>query len=169
MKRGHLLAVVLTLSVVLLTAAIGRGNWLHQVVSLGALVWLGIPLLVIAAVLALRRKFGAAIPVLGLVTAIGLQLLVGLGILQWDIHRSRQYCESLVPILDDIYRREGRYPLSIADDPRLPLPPAWQFDTGLINYYSDGSSFSFDVHNPAELFGGFLYHHHTRTWTEWRD
>jgi hypothetical protein len=39
----------------------------------------------------------------------------------------------------------------------------------LINYYSDGPTFSFEVTNPAEIFGGFIYRHDARQWEEWSD
>lgn len=137
--------------------------------SLGAMLWLGAPLLVIASVLALKSQFGGALSCVGAVGAIAVQLAFGMGFLGWDIYRSQRYCESLVPILDEIYLTEHRYPLTLEAEPRLPPPPSWQFDTGLINYYSDGATFAFEVVNPAEIFAGFIYRHDARRWEEWRD
>lgn len=159
------IALILTLALGLL----GRGDWLHQVLSLGALLWLGVPLLVTAGFLIFKRQTGIALSCVGLAGVIALQLGVGIGVLHWDIHRSQRYCESLVPILDDIYHSDRRYPLTLAADSRLPPPPSWQFDTELINYYSDGASFAFEITNPAEIFAGFVYRHDSRHWEEWRD
>lgn len=153
----------------LMLGLFGRGNWAHQVFSIGALLWLGIPLLIIAVVLALKRRIAPAIWCVSAIGVIALQLGIGMVFLQWDIYRSQRYCESLVPILDEIYRTERRYPKSLVAEPRLPEPPSWQFDTSLINYYSDGKTFAFEVANPAEIFGGFTYRHDARQWQEWRD
>jgi len=43
------IAIVIALIPILLLAALGRGNWGHQVISLGFLLWLGTPLLIIVA------------------------------------------------------------------------------------------------------------------------
>lgn len=165
----YIIRIVVALVVALILGALGRGDWGHQVVSLGALLWLGLPLLVIACVLAVRRHVVGAMLCTGAVGVIALQLGLGMGFLSWDIYRSQQYCESLVPVLDEIYLRQRRYPLTLGADPALPAPPSWQFDTDLINFYSDGATFSFEVTNPAEIFGGFIYRHDARQWEEWRD
>jgi hypothetical protein len=137
--------------------------------SLGALLWLGAPLLVAACVLAFKRQVSGALLCIGAAGLIALQLGIGMGFLWWDIYRSQRYCESLVPILDEIYLEQRRYPPTLEADPRLPQPPAWQFDTGLINYYSDGATFAFEVVNPAEIFAGFVYRHDARRWEAWID
>lgn len=155
--------------VALILGALGRGDWGHQVLSLGALLWLGLPLLVTAFVLAVKRQVAGALMCVGIVGVVALQLGVGMGFLRWDIYRSQQYCESLVPILNKIYLRQRRYPLTLGGELPLPPAPSWQFDTGLINYYSDGATFSFEVTNPAVIFGGFVYRHDARQWEEWSD
>jgi len=165
----HTIWIVVALIVALILGALGRGDWGHQVVSLGALLWLGLPLLVAACVLAVKRQVTGALLCIGAGGVIALQLGFGMGFLRWDIYRSQQYCESLVPILDEIYLRQRRYPPTLDAEPALPPPPSWQFDTGLMNYYSDGATFSFEVNNPAEIFGGFIYRHDARQWEEWRD
>ena len=169
MGAKHITRIAIALILTLVLGALGRGDWAHQVVSLGALLWLGAPLLVTACVLALKRQAGVALSCVGVVGVIALQLGVGVGFLSWDIYRSQRYCESLVPILDEIYLTEHRYPRTLEAEPRLPPPPSWQFDTGLINYYSDGVTFAFEVANPAEIFAGFIYRHDARRWEEWRD
>lgn len=169
MSVKHATTIAVALFVTLGLGALGRGNWAHQVASLGALLWLGMPLLIAACVLSFKQHFRNALFCLGVVGVIALQLGVGMGILRWDVHRSQQYCESLVPILDEIFLTEHRYPGTLDAEPRLPPPPSWQFDTRLINYYSDGASFEFDVTNPSELFGGYRYRHDARRWEEWRD
>ena len=161
--------VVAALAVALILGAFGRGNWGHQVVSLGAMLWLGLPLLVLACVLTVKRQVPGALLCIGAVVVIALQLGFGMGFLHWDIYRSQLYCESLVPVLDEIYLRQRRYPLTLDAEPAIPPPPSWQFDTSLINYFSDGATFSFEVTNPAEIFGGFTYRHDARHWEEWRD
>ncbi len=166
-KRTIWVVVVLIVSLIL--GALGRGNWGHQVLSIGALLWLGLPLLIAGCVFAFRRQFTGALLCIGLAVVIALQLGLGMGFLHWDIYRGQQYCESLVPILDEIYLSQSSYPLTLDAEPALPPPPSWQFDTSLINYYSDGMTFSFEVTNPAELFGGFIYRHDARQWEEWRD
>jgi hypothetical protein len=165
----HITSIAIALIFTLVLGALGRGNWAHQVMSLGALLWLGVPLLVTACVLALKHRVGVASLCVGVVAVIALQLGVGVGFVYWDIYRSQRYCESLVPILDEIYLAEHRYPLTLEAESRLPPPPSWQFDTGLINFYSDGATFSFEVANPAEIFAGFVYRHDARRWEEWRD
>lgn len=162
--------IIVVASILILgLGALGRGNWAHQVASLGALLWLGVPLLIAALVLTVSRRVRGALYCVGAVGSIALQLGFGMAFLSWDIYRSQRYCESLVPILDEIYRVERQYPLTMEAEPLLPAPPPWQFDTGLINYYSNGASFTFEVTNPAELFGGFTYRHDARRWEKWRD
>ncbi len=169
MGAKHTTKIAVALILTLVLGVLGRGTWGHQVVSLGALLWLGVPLLFIACALALKRQVGVALSFIGIVGVIALQLGVGVSVLCWDIYRSQRYCESLVPILDEIYLTEHRYPLPLEAASRLPPPPSWQFDTGLINYRSNGATFGFEVNNPAEIFGGFTYRHDARRWEEWRD
>ena len=161
--------VAIVLVVVLVAGAVGRGNWAHHVISLSLGLWVGIPLLVTGIVLFVRRRVDGAMFCLGTCGILLLQFAVGIGFLHWDLFRGQQYCESLVPILDDIYNVEGRYPLVLQGNSRLPPPSSWQFDTSLINYNSDGETFSFEVTNPAVLFGGFVYRHDKRVWEEWVD
>ena len=169
MKAKNTIWIAVALAVAMVLAALGRGDWGHQVFSLGVLLWLGLPLLIAACALAVKRQVNGALLCIGAAGFIALQLGFGMAFLRWDIYRSQQYCESLVPILDEIYLRQRQYPPALDAEPVLPPPPSWQFDTGLINYYSDGATFSFEVANPAEIFGGFVYHHDAREWQEWRD
>ena len=156
------------LAAALVLGFLGRGNWLHQVLSLGALVWVGAPLLGVLGFALWKRRAGAAWVSGALLAALGLQLGIGLALLRWDVSQARRYCESLLPILDEIHAERGAYPLKLGDDARIPVPGGW-FDADLIHYSSDGASFSFDVHNPAELFAGYLLHHDRRQWEEWVD
>ena len=160
-------AIALTGAVSL--AAIGRGNWLHQVLSMGALLWIGSPLLFFAVALAIKRRRTDAMLCIAAIGFIALQLGMGMGFLGWDIRRGKDYCEALVPMLDRIHEQQGRYPLTLEAESSIPPPPPRRFGTSLINYYSTGETFTFEVNNPAEIFGGFVYRHDARYWEEWRD
>jgi hypothetical protein len=57
----------------------------------------------------------------------------------------------------------------LTDDPGLAESAQSRFGPNLITYYSDGATFTLEVANPAELFGGFTFDHVNRQWREWRD
>ncbi len=149
--------------------ALGRGNWLHQVLSLGVLLWVGIPMLACLVFAVVKGQRPLAMLSSGVFMLAGFQIAVGMVFLHWDIFASQRYCESLVPVLDLIYAEAGQYPFPLEDDHRLNLPRPRFVDRRLIHYNSDGATFSFEVSNPAEIFGGYIYSHSDRRWIEWRD
>lgn len=169
MNRSMIMTTAGVTLIALLLGALGRGTWLHQVVSVSALLWIGFPVLILLLAALTRRQFFATFVGAATLWFIGLQLISGLGFLRWDISVSQRYCESLVPILDAVYSETGQYPLSLAGDSRLVSPRPAVFGRSLVNYYSDGATFTFEVTNPAEIFGGFTFDHDDRRWSEWRD
>jgi hypothetical protein len=169
MYRRMIMTTASVTAIALLLGALGRGTWLHQVVSVSVLLWIGLPVLLLLLAALIRRQFFATLVGAATLWFIGLQLMSGLGFLLWDISVSQRYCESLVPILDAVYSETGQYPLSLAGDARLMTPRPAVFGRSLVNYYSDGATFSFEVSNPAEIFGGFTFDHDDRRWSEWRD
>ena len=159
---------LLVSAVALLPALLGRGNWLHQMLSVGLLVWVGVPAAVAVVVSAVRRWWVAGWLAAGVVWVLGLQLALGLAVLRWDVAAAKRDCERLVIELDAIHARTGSYPpggeaslRELLQEPRL--------RPDLVHYSSDGHSFTLEVRNPAELFGGYTLSDDDRRWREWRD
>lgn len=105
----------------------------------------------------------------GALMLAGFQLAVGMLFLHLDRSASQRYCESLAAELDEIYTVAGQYPLSLSDEQLRGVPSLGLMGQRLVYYSSEGSSFEFEVSNPAEIFGGFRYSSADRRWVEWRD
>ena len=160
-------SILLTLAFVLL----GRGSFFHWV-AVGALV-------VVAAAAALAgilafavsnigpspRIRAAAWISLGLAAVLGSTLAslpLGNMILRSDVHAAKEYCESLVPRLEEHRRLHGTYPRDINAVGYTPDPPRLLRER--MYYSSDGSSYSFDFTNPSGLLNGFRYDSDSRKW-----
>lgn len=169
LRRNEIVGLVGILIAGSALGALGRGNWLHQVLSLGVLLWIGVPVLGCLVFAIVKRRRPIAMLAGGVLLLAGFQITVGKVFLHRDILASQRYCESLVPALDSIYSETGQYPFSLEDDHRLKLPRPRLVGRSLVHYNSNGASFSFEISNPAEIFGGYIYSHSDRRWIEWRD
>ena len=161
-------AAILVAGAALLLALLGRGSWLHQMLSTALLVWVGVPAAVVVVVSVVRRWWVAGWLAAGLVCVLVLQLALGLAVLRWDVAWARRDCEGLLGQLDAIHARTGAYPPGGEASLRELLDEPW-LRPDLVHYSSDGSSFTLEVRNPAELFGGYTLSHDDRRWREWRD
>ena len=160
---------VLLLLVAVILAYLGRGDWLHQVLSMGLGVWVGIPVSLGALI---AFKVGARFVVLGcaLVLLAGLlQIGLGYALLKWDIASAKLECEALVQTLDRIHADTGQFPLPGRLKEALAEFGLSYPQSRLLHYYSDATSFTCEVSNPEELFAGFTFTDVQRQWVEWRD
>jgi len=92
-----------------------------------------------------KLKFSGLIWI-SFVFALGLFWGVGSGMNEWKIAAVRSYGERAVPVLEEIKHRDGVYPSKLPVS-ELGRPPT------LLNYESDGTTFTISYINPADMFG----------------
>jgi len=118
-------------------------------------------LLVLRLALGLRRRSSSVIRRAAFVSR-GLMILSVLLVTQWTVlwahqsnlrtnaERAKQWCESIVPRLDEWNGTHGRYPASLmelGDDIQPPLP----IDRGLQYYSEDNNKFAIEVEDPSAI------------------
>lgn len=168
MKKTFLAALVLA---VILTLG-GRGSFLHVSSVVAVNLWIGFPLLMVAAGARIVWKFDRSYGVRRVMTssllAVGLlsfQLLTipaGKIVLARDIQKAEAYCESLVLTLDQLKEKQGAYPKSqeqIIKEPDLPrILRSDHF------YWSNGQIFTLTFADPAGPLNFYEFNSARRKW-----
>ncbi|HEX4825153.1 MAG TPA: hypothetical protein VFV19_12675 [Candidatus Polarisedimenticolaceae bacterium] len=157
-------------------AVIWRGTVEHQLTALFAPLWVGVPVGLCALVTFLLfmaskqrglRLMSQALLVLAFF-AVSLPLSARLGgYLQYrDIVAAKNYCERLVPLLEEHRRRRGSYPMRIEELQPAPPPPPRHLRHG--DYYrSNGQQFDFFVVNNGSFLEYYTFDSTRREWKTW--
>ena len=151
----------------------GRGNFLHITAVVAANLWIGFPLLMVAAGARIVWKFDRSYRVrrvmmtaLLAVGVLSFQLLTvpaGKIILARDIRKAEAYCESLILTLDQLKEAQGAYPRSQEKIIKEPddLPRILRSDHF---YWSNGQIFTLTFADPAGPLNFYEFNSARRKW-----
>ena len=165
---------LVTVSVVAAVAGlVGRGSFIHVIVALAAVFYVGLPLAAIGGVLfLLRRRVSTPswLPrvsnvVVGSILGLALSWPVGMFLLETDIHSAKVYCGRLIGKIEEFRAKRGRYPQSLTEVQPLEKLPRLLRERSF--YGSDGQSYSFSFVDPSGMMNGFEFNSKTRRWEKW--
>ena len=169
MKKTFLAAFAVAVILIFL----GRGSFLHVSAVVAVNLWIGFPLLMVAAGARIVWKFDRSYGVRRVMTssllAVGLlsfQLLTipaGKIVLARDIQKAEAYCESLVLTLDRLKEKQGAYPRSQEKAIKEPddLPRILRSDHF---YWSNGQIFTLTFADPAGELTFYEFNSARRRW-----
>ena len=151
---------------------VGRGGFIHWFSAMVIALDLGIPgVLIGGSVYAvgyrfrLARRIGRVIALVGAVCVSGLiSLAPGQWVVRHDIAAAERYCDALILQVDDHKRDHGSYPRDLSLLRRDPDVPRLARS---MHYWSDGSTFGFDLGDPRGIMSFIGYSSTTRRWREW--
>lgn len=155
-----------------LAVFVGRGSFVHMLAVAVVTLYIAGPALVVAACAFLLRKrvaaarglaHGAAIAACALASTL-VSLWPGREIAKHDIEVAETRCESLIPPIEDFQRVRGVYPSAIATMTERPDMRRIGQDC---QYWSDGSSFHFNLGDPRGIMNFIGFDSRTRRWSEW--
>jgi hypothetical protein len=155
-----------------LAVFVGRGSFVHMLAVAVVTLYIAGPALVVAACAFLLRKrvaaarglaYGAAIAACALASTL-VSLWPGREIAKHDIEVAETRCESLIPPIEDFQRVRGVYPSAIATMTERPDMRRIGQDC---QYWSDGSSFHFNLGDPRGIMNFIGFDSRTRRWSEW--
>ena len=152
----------------------GRGSFASTLITIGAAIWVGVPLLVLSTVLFLiaryknsaryKRIFSSSIAVALIIASTLISIPIGTRVLAYDVRKAMVFCEDLIPELELSKHTHGVYPQDITvllDNRRLPDVLNGTF------YQSDGTGFTFTISNPGTIMGGKQFSSRTGEWSNW--
>lgn len=163
----------LLVSAVVLNAAfvlIGRGSFMHVVLVLAFVLYVGAPTAVIALFLYFYRRprFRQAATAFAAVAAVAVSTilsgLIGRLVRERDIAQAQAFCEASIPQLDRYRKEHGVYPKDITKV--MEGAPPYLLRDGHF-YHSDGSSFQFSFMDPGGMMNGYALASDDRRWSEW--
>jgi hypothetical protein len=168
--------VPLILIPVLLNAGLlilARGSWLHAVLVLAAIIYVGLPALLLSAcgyLLGDRFSWGKDLAITGiavfvLMASLAVSLIPGYALVTHDIAAARTFCEALIPRIELYHQEHGAYPLEIAVVMRDEGVP-YLLRKGRF-YWSDGQVYRLDFGDPRGIMNGIGYMSQTGQWHEW--
>ncbi len=173
-KQTMLGAGLLGLAAAVIFTFTGRGSLQHTSVVLALIFGIAIPMVLLGLLaLWLGRYYKAflmgwvatlffSIAIIVFVQLV--TLLTGGLVYNHDVKAAQQYCESLIPVLDNFKSRHKYYPweLGLLDyDSTLPFPLLLHLGTF---YQSKGNSFRFYFSDPSIMMGSYEYSNETRKW-----
>ncbi len=143
---------------------VGRGTLFAWLLTVSAMVYIGLPLLVLSLLVlglaAYRRKQrwivsakrGIVLSVC--VFALGLPLWASHYVARYDVTTAKQFCDTLLPELRRVYAETGRYPEDIVELSGCTAPPRLLRTQAV--YHADGAHFSFMIRDDARLFAEWV-------------
>ena len=156
--------------VVLLAILATIDPFLILVLGMGSAIWIGLPLVTVAAILlavAIHKRRPRRIPVVILGGALAYAALVGLAIpLNHVFHEravvaAKAYPEQVAPLLETYRREHGSYPAHLDQGPSAPRLP-WLLRR--FGYHSDGHTYWFTFPQPGGLIDVWDYSSETHKW-----
>jgi hypothetical protein len=168
MKRAIIISVLIVIYALL---AYSPDPFFLLVFTLGAGLWLGLPILIgclIASLIAFFAHRSARIPIYIAATVVSIFAFSGLAIpANVYIHKqaeitAKEYPERIIPFLEAYREEHGHYPTSLDEVPnKPPLPRLLRTPHA---YKSDGTTFSFFFPKPGGFLDAWHFSSDTREW-----
>ena len=96
-------------------------------------------------------------------SSLGSTIPLGGWIQEHDVATAKQYCENLIPLLEEFRQQHGMYPKKIEDLGNNFSPP-WLLDCHADFYRRRDSGYSFHVHDHTLLFGEYRFTSDGQRW-----
>ena len=166
-------ACLLALCGVVLLTFFGRGSFRYVLAVLGMNLWIGFPLLILSAAawfianLPYWNEFQRMAKVMLLVVGVlAFQLIsipAGQILLSRDVRKAQDYCEALVPMLDEIKQKRGAYPKFQEEiiKGQENLPRLLRSDRF---YWRNGQVFVLAFKDPAGISNSYEFNSAKRIW-----
>jgi hypothetical protein len=156
-------------------AALGRGSFSHALAVISLIMCVAVPATLVG-LLALAAAVGPQWPAakgiarlaFGYAFVFGSTLIslpVGAALLERDVQAAKQFCEALIPRLEEHKMRQGEYPRDIESVGDLPEQP--RLLRGRSFYFSDGSKYHFSFSDPSGMLNGYGYDRASKSWYKW--
>jgi len=145
--------------------------FLLVILGVEALVWVGLPTALLAALLLLHaictgRSWRPALIILSAVVGFGcffgLAVPANYFVQQCAVAAAKEYPVRVAPLLETYRQTHGSYPTSLDQIPTKPTIP--RLLRSSYSYRSDGHSYSFCFGQPGGLIDTWTYSSETQTW-----
>lgn len=172
-KYHHLLILFLSLLMAVVLPLISRGTFAHGIIVIGIIIFISMPTLVMSIVLLVIAllKQNVKLKKIAQVTAMifavsSIQLIsmpIGNYIARTDIAVAKKFCESLIPIIEQYYDKNGKYPENVEK-----IVTSNMIIPNILNQYSyyskDGLGYYFYIPDPADMIDGYIYESKNKKW-----
>lgn len=145
--------------------------FLLSLIGVVALVWIGVPILVVSVVhllLALRRGSSPRPALLIMASVIGFACVFGLAkvanhyVQELAVDAAKEYPARVEPMLENYRKTHGTYPSNLDQLPFKPaIPRLLRTSYG---YRADGTEYSFSFGQPGGLIDTWEYNRATKSW-----
>jgi len=166
MNHTHKFLAGLVLAATLAWAWFGMGSWLLWGFILGAVFWIGLPLLGLCLLVGLYRLKRDGLTslrwagwVAGSICVMLIAQNLGEVVCKWEVSNARSFAPVVLPAIEGFKTKEGRYPTSL-DELRLShrAPRLFQY------YQYESGAYGIGYTEPCSLMGGWRYNLTKHEW-----